>query len=214
LTWTLIPVGVIYGLATVLVLRRFSDRVSIRRAVNRMMAHVMELRLFLDSPALVLRAQRDLLRENLHLLRLIFLPCAIMAMIFIVLFPQLDAMYGHAPLKAGERSIVTAHLGEDAVLEPPAGIIVETPGVRSLHDRQVSWRVRAFGRTSGELKIRYSGRVLTKQIVASGGLIYGMRIPFSSPQIEIQYPRNTVLGANWMIWFFLISSVAATGYKR
>ena len=74
-----------------------------------MMAHVMEFRLFLDSPALVLRAQRDLLRENLHLLRLILLPCAILAFIFIVLFPQLDAMYGHAPLPVGEPSVVTAH---------------------------------------------------------------------------------------------------------
>jgi len=210
LIWTLIPVSAIYGVAAAFVFVRFSDRASIRSTTNRMMAHVMEFRLFLDTPALVFRAQRDLLRENLHLLRLILLPCAILALIFIVLFPQLDAMYGHTPLKAGERAIVTAHAREDSILEAPPGIAVETPGAYNVHERQISWRVRALGRVSGELKI---GSV-TKRIVAGGGLIDGWRIPFRSPEIEIQYPRAAVLGVNWMVWFFFISSAAAIGYRR
>ncbi len=208
--WTLIPVSAIYGLAVALVFARFSDRVAIRRTRNRMMAHVMEFRLFLDSPALVLRAQRDLLRENLHLLRLILLPCVILALMFVVLFPQLDAMYGHRPLKAGERAIVTAHARADATLEAPPGIEVETPGAWNVYEGQISWRVRALGRVSGELKIGS----LTKRIVAGGGLIDGWKIPFRSPEIEVQYPRAAVLGVNWMVWFFVISSGVAIGYRR
>jgi hypothetical protein len=217
MTWTLLPASVIYGLAAALVFRRFSDQVSMRRTINRMVAHLMELRLFLDSPALVLRAQRDLLRENLRLLRLILLPGAILAFIFVILFPQLDGMYGHAPLPVGEPSVVTVRLdpqpGKDAVLEAPAGIKVETPAVHVIHDREISWRVRPLGRTSGELKLHYYGRVLTRQIVAGGGLIYGLNLPFSSPAIEIHFPRKTVLGMNWMICFFLISTASAIGYR-
>jgi hypothetical protein len=212
--WTLIPVSLIYGLAAALVFRRFADQSSVHVSVNRMMAHVMEFRLFLDSPALVLHAQRDLFRENIHLLRLISLPCLILASIFMILFPQLDALYGHAPLKAGDRTIVAARLDGDAVLEAPAGIEVETPGVHTIHDRKVSWRVRPLGRTSGELRVHNSGIVLTKRIVAGGGLIYDMRLPFSHPEIEIDYPKTKVLGVNWTVWFFVISSVAAIGYKR
>jgi hypothetical protein len=212
--WTLIPVSLIYGLAATLVFRRFSDEVSIRGTVNRMMAHVLEFRLFLDSPALVLRAQRDLIRENLRLLRLILSPCAILALVFTILFPQLDAMYGHAALPIGEPSIVTVQLTGDAVLETPAGLEIETPGVRSVHDRSISWRVRPRGRISGELKLHYDGGVATKQVVAGSGLIYGWKFPFSRPAIEIRYPRTTVLGVNWMIWFFLISSAAALVYRR
>ncbi len=208
--WTLIPVSLIYGLAAALVFSRFADEASIRVTSNRMIAHVLEFRLFLDSPALVLRAQRDLARENLHLLRLILLPCMILAIIFLILFPQLDAMYGHAPLRVGEPSVVTAAIDDDGVLEAPAGIVVETLGVRSIHDRNVSWRVRPLGLTAGELKFRHDGRVLTKQIVAGSGLIYG----FSSPKIKLHYPRISVLGVNWMIWFFLISTTAAIGYRR
>jgi hypothetical protein len=212
--WTLLPVSLIYGLAAALVFRRFSDHVSLRKTINRMMAHVMEFRLFINSPGLVLRAQRDLLRENFHLLRLMLLPCAILALVFIILFPQLDAMYGHAPLRVGEPAVVTARFDGDAVLEAPAGIRIETPGVHILQDRQVGWRVRPLGRTAGQLKLRYYDRVLTRQIVAGGGLIYGMKLPFSSPAIEIPYPRTAVLGVNWMIWFFLISTAAAIGYRK
>jgi hypothetical protein len=217
LIWTLVPVAAIYGLAAALAFRRWSDEASLRRTVNRMMAHVMEFRLFLDSPVLVLRAQRDLLRDNLQLLRMVALPGAILAAVFLVLYPQLDAIYGHAPLRTGERSVVTVQLGdlpEPPSLEAPAGIAVETPGVRVVHDRQVSWRVRPLGRTSGELKLRYDGRVLTKQIVAGGGLIYGLRIPFISPAIDIRYPRASILGVNWMVWFFLISSGVAIAWRR
>jgi hypothetical protein len=214
LIWTLIPASIVYALAAALLFRHCTDQASIHRTVNRMIAHVMEFRLFLNSPALILRAQRDLIRENLHLLRLILLPCVILAVIFIVLFPQLDAIYGHAPLKVGERSVVTAKLSGDAVLEAPAGIEVETPAVHAVHDRQISWRVRPLGRTSGELRVRYPGGVLTRQIVAGNGLIYGWKLPFTSPEIEIRYPRRAVLGVNWMVWFFLISSAAAIRYKR
>lgn len=217
--WTLVPVAAIYGLAAALAFRRWSDEASLRRTVNLMMAHVMEFRLFLDSPALVLRAQRDLLRDNLHLLRLMALPGVVLAGLFIVLFPQLDAMYGHTPLRAGQSSVVTAQLGDAALsgspsLEAPAGIEVETPGVRAVHDRQVSWSVRPLGRASGELKLRYDGRVLTKQIVAGGGLIYGLTLPFTSPAIDIRYPRASILGVNWMVWFFLISSGVAIAWRR
>jgi hypothetical protein len=212
--WTLLPVSLIYGLLAALVFRRFSDQASIGGTIKRMMAHVMEFRLFINSPALVLRVQRDLLRENVHLLRLMLLPCAILAFVFIILFPQLDAMYGHEPLRVGEPAVVTARLEDDAVLEAPAGIEVETSGVHVIHDRQVSWRVRPIGRTAGELKVRYDGRVATRQIVAGGGLIYGLNLPYSSPAIEIHYPRTVVLGVNWMIWFFLISTVAAIGYRQ
>jgi hypothetical protein len=210
LIWTLIPVGAIYGLVAAVVLARFSDRAAVRRSTNRMIAHVMEFRLFLNSPALVLRAQRDLLRENLHLLRLILLPCLILALIFTVLFPQLDAMYGHTPLRIGERAIVTAHAREGSILEVPPGIELETPGAYNVHERQISWRVRALGRVSGELKVGS----FTKRIVAGGGLIDGWRIPFRSPAIEIQYPLSAVLGMSWMIWFFVISSAAAIVYRR
>lgn len=207
--WTLIPVSVIYGFVAALLLRRFSDREAVWASIDRMIAHVMEFRLFLDTPSLILRAQRDLLLENGRLLRLMLLPCVMLAVIFIALFPQLDALYGHAPLRPGEPSVVSAHIDGEAMLEAPAGIRIETPPVQSLHDHQVSWRIRPAGNTAGELRVIEGGRVLTKRIVAGTGFISG----YSSRAIDIRYPRRSVFGTHWLVWFFLISAAAALGYR-
>ena len=39
-------------------------------------------------------------------------------------------------------------------LEPPPGLSVETPGVRVLHDHQISWRVRPLLPNAGDFKFR------------------------------------------------------------
>jgi len=216
LIWTLLPAGILYGLIAALVFRRFTNREATRRTMNRMIAHILEFRLYLDSPALVFRAQRDLLRENLRLLGLIALPCALMTALFILLFPSLDAMYGHAPLRTGEPAVVTLQL-EDSLAPPsldvPAGIRVETPGMYVVHDRQISWRVRPLGNSSGNLTLLYNGHKLTKQIAAGSGLVYGWQPPFVQSRIDIRYPPRSILHTNWMVWFFLLSTVVAVAFK-
>ena len=131
-----------------------------------------------------------------------------MAFAFVILFPTLDAMYGHAPLPTGKASVVTARVA-DGTLEVPAGIRVETEGVRSTSDHEVSWRVRPLGRVSGELRVNS----LTRHVVAGDGIVYGWRAPFVTPGIEIAYPARAIFGMNWMVWFFVISSVAALAFR-
>jgi hypothetical protein len=189
--WTLIPVGATYGVVSVVVFRRLSDRMAVRRSLNRAWAHVMELGLFLDSPALVLRAQRDLLRENVRLLRLVILPAGILALLFAFLFPALNAIYGRAPLPVGEPFVVSIQM-KSAVLPPvqlesPPGMVVETPAVRVLHDRQISWRVRPLQRTSRDLKFRFK----------------------DVRSIHIHYPETTILSLPWLVWFVFASGVSA-----
>jgi hypothetical protein len=193
--WTLIPVSAVYGVIAVLIFRRFTERFRIRRSVNRVVAHVMELGLFLDSPGLIFGAQFDLLRENVRLLRLVIVPATILALLFALLFAPLNAIYGHAPLPAGEPSVVTIRVTDalmpPPVLEAPEGIVVETPGVRIVRDRQISWRVRPLRPGLGDLQFRIDARV----------------VPRSS--IEIRYPPWTLLGLSWLAWFTIISTASA-----
>ena len=204
---TLIPVGATYGVVSVVVFRRFSDRMAVRRSVNRVWAHVMELGLFIDSPALVLRAQRDLLRENVRLLRLVILPASILALLFALLFPPMNGIYGRASLPVGEPSVVTIQMKNAGLpsvqLESPQGIVVETPAVRVLRDRQISWRVRPLQPTSGDLKFRFKDRVLTAGMHGFFWCDPDVR------SIDIRYPEATVLSLPWLAWFVITSSVSA-----
>jgi hypothetical protein len=89
---------------------------------------------------------------------------------------------------------------EPVELEAPAGIVVETPGVRIPRDRAISWRVRPLRASSGNFRLHLENRT-----VAANLLLHDPAIR----SIEIRYPRATILGFSWLVWFFLISSVSA-----
>ena len=178
---TLIPLSALCGIVTGLVFRRFGSG-GLRQTVNRLLAHLMELRLFLDEPALVWRAQRDLLRENLRMFRQIALPCLITAPLMALVLWQGDLFYGHGPLRAGEAVVITSH-DLNARLDAPADVVVESPGVRIPRLTEVSWRVRPLREFGGSL----------------------------GKNIDIPWPRASVFGVSWVVWFFGISALAAFG---
>lgn len=186
---TLVPLSVVCGVAAAWVFRRFASG-DIRQTVNRMLAHVMELWLFLDDPRLILKAQRVLLRANLRLFRQIAVPLAISAPLFALAMWQADAICGRAPLPAGQPAVVTAHVRSgdltDVRLEAAPGMVIETPGVRIPRFHEVSWRIRPTQPFSGSL-------------TASGDV----------SSIDIPWPRRP-----WVLWFLGISMISAFLAKR
>ncbi len=123
----------VYGAIAALLFRRFADRVRMRPVINHMLAHVMEFALFIDEPRLILKAQLDLIKDNFQMLRQIALPCVLMAIPFGLLYPAMERQFGNHT-----SSVLTLPAGKAL----PAGVVAETPGVRILRTREVSWRVR------------------------------------------------------------------------
>ena len=186
---TLVPLSVLCGVLTAFAFRRFSSA-GTRRTINRILAHLMELRLFIDEPRLVWNAQRDLLRENLHLFKQLAIPTLMTAPLIALVIWRADTIYGQAPLRAGEAVVVTAHAKSSGMtslrLVAPVGITVETPGVRVPRSGEVSWRIRPQTAFSGSLKTN-----------------------IDSVKLEIPWPQATVAGVPWIVWFLGISSISA-----
>jgi tetratricopeptide (TPR) repeat protein len=176
---TMVPLAALCGMVAALVFRTFGSR-SIRPTIDRIQAHLIELVLFIDEPRLILRAQANLLRENLRLLRQFAIPLAITAPLFAMVMWQAGKVYGRAPLVAGKAVVVTAH-GNADTLEAPADVAVETPGVRVPGQHEVSWRIRP--------KRAFSGRLMV-----NGG----------EERVDIPWPRKS-----WMPLFLVISMVSA-----
>jgi hypothetical protein len=126
----LVVVSLTYGWLAGSVFRHIDSRAT----VNRIVAHLLSFRLFIDEPRLVLRAQAELIRENLRLLRLIALPCLLMAL----MFGGVAWYFGKGPIPAGQ--VLVASLPADSAL--PAGLVAETPGVHVARLGRVYWRVR------------------------------------------------------------------------
>jgi len=180
------------------VLRRWSDQKKMAEVRSRMAAHLLEFRLFMDEPALILRSQRDLLVDNARLMRLLARPLLILVVPMALLMWQLDALYARAPLRPGEAAVVTAESRQSSIAVPD-GVAVETEPVYLQARNETCWRIRPSRAVSGTLR---AGALRTR-LVAGWGVVY---LPNPS---RITYPNATIFGLHWLIWFLILSTIGA-----
>src|SRR5439155_2956672 len=137
--WTLIPISILVGIAMLWAFGRFSNQSAIRETKRRIVARLYEFRLFVDEPKLIWQAQAGLLRDNLRYLGLMLVPAVVLALPMLVLFAQLDALYGWTPVRPGQTVVVTVQArqpfgsGEPLpALMLPNGFLAEVSPVRAL----------------------------------------------------------------------------------
>jgi hypothetical protein len=204
---SLAALSAIWGVLAVLVFRRVTNRNALRAAINRIYAGLLEIRLYSDELSLVWQAQKSLIVDNLKFLARIAPAVLIMAVPFALLYPQLDAIYGAAPLEPGHTATVTLS-GNSGTLQVPQGIQIETAPVKDPPDHQVSWRIRALTPVRGTLTITLpDGATLNRTIASGNRTLTPNRRNESS--IAIDYPQSDVTMAAvslpWLVWFLLIS---------
>src|SRR5580700_11122564 len=167
---SLTAIAMANGLAALWVLARLSDQKRIELAKRKVRAHLYAFRLFADEPALIFRAQKQLLVWNARYLALMLRPTVVVLIPATLLMFALDSLYGHRPLGPGESAIITAQFkaGTDVGSLAPTlegiRIAVESPSVRIPDLRQISWRVRALGAKSGSVNLRLAGVSLSKDV--------------------------------------------------
>jgi len=237
------------GVGMLGVFQKTSNQAKIRAVKRLVQAHLLELRIYQDEPAVMWRAQKSLLASNLRYMGLMLQPALIMGLPFAILLVHLDAFYGRAPLAVGAETIVSMGLGGASepgghpaapLLEAPPGVAVETPAVRVVDERQVSWRIRPQAPVSGLLRIRVEGATVEKSIEAGtpgqsgprfvpGRKVRSLwdavwhpdeaRIPTPKVDwVEIRYPDARVqwlgIRLHWLVWFIGISMLAALLLKK
>jgi hypothetical protein len=196
-TWSLTAFAAVSGVAMLWVFGRFSKRERVAYAKRQARAQLYAMRLYAGDPALIFRAQKQLLVWNARYLALLLPPMAIMIIPGILLFAALDYLYGKRPIQPGESAIVSARFPDVVdlhTLQPALesrGFIVETPAVRLPDRGEVYWRVRAAGRASRSVAVSPRGPVR---------------------RIEVAYPAACldVFGyrVDWLVWFLAISLLA------
>ena len=238
---SLVPLSVLAGIGMLWVFRRTSNPVAIVKAKARIMAHLYEMRLFPDEPAIIWRAQLGLLKANARYITMMLLPALVMSIPMVFLFAELECFYGYRPLEPGREAILTVQLktaldGAAPSVRPPAGIAVETEGVRVDGGRQISWRIRPIRPASGKLQIVFPEETVEKSVEAGAGTRYLSERRVSSVQdmvwhpaesllrssqvdwIELGYPEATVSGLGlqlpWLAWMVVFSMITALALKR
>jgi len=216
-TWSLTAIAVVTGTVLLWVWKRFSNQERIALAKRQTRAQLYAMRLYADDPVLVIRAQGQLLLWSARYLAGMLVPTAVAIVPLIVLFLQLDNVYGHRPLAPGESAIVTAQFSRGADLRTLAatlegrGVVVETPAVRIPDRGQVCWRVRPVTAAAGSVLMHVRGRTISKAVACGHGLSIPTARWGQRPAIDVSCPAATIdvcgYGIDWPVWFLLVALV-------
>ena len=172
--WALLAVSVVTTFIFLEVFRRTTNSTKLQEAKNNMQARLLEVRLFKDSPSIVLAALAGMLGCNLRYLKHSLKPTLLMLPPLVVLMIHLDAWFGHIPLRPGQAALVRVKLldsarqtFDDVSLEASAGLAIETPSLRVAQEKEVSWVVRASQTGQYLLNVKGAGSAAQKTIVVA-----------------------------------------------
>ena len=231
------------GLAMLWLWGKTTDQKRLKAARQRVWAALLELRLYVDEPAVSARAFLRLCAANLRYVGLALRPALILFVPVAILLVHLAAFYRGAPLAPGKDALVTLGMSETwnpaspvPLLFAPPEVAVTSPAVRSLDRREVSWRIRPLTAVSGHLTFAIGDQAVRHPFEAGSSLRFipgrsvnswlpllwtpgAYRIHSNSiAWIEIRYPEAKLsvfgVGINWMYWFCSLSLVSALTLKR
>ena len=215
-----------------------SNQRVIKQRKNRMIARLLEIRLFHEDPIAVLGSFGRVLAGIAAYMGASLKPLLFLVPVILVWIAHLAGWFEWRPLAPGEAAIVTLKLNPGvspvaapASLEAPFGFEVETPAFRSLATNEISWRIRAVRASHGSLRCNAAASTANKTIVADTALAevspqrvgdaFWSRVLWpwepalekgsAFSEIRIDYPRRSLKFFGWEInWLvaLLIASIA------
>ena len=217
-----------------------SNQAAIRRAKDRIKAHLLELRLYKDNMRVTLAAQGGMLRANLAYMGANLKPLAVMIVPLVLILAQLSLWFDRAPLRPGEETLVKAGLeaaadpvGLGLELETPPGLEITAPPVRIPDEREIVWRIRALAPGTGRLVLRGGGQAVEKSVTVGGQaltkvsalasrgafwkrLLYPGEppLPKESPvrSVEVLYPAKTLTAFGFRVHWLVAYLVLSVAF--
>jgi hypothetical protein len=172
--WLLWSFSIVVALGSLFIFKYSTNQEILRQARGRIQGHLLEMRLFKDSPRLMLSAQWGLLKENGRCLFIGLIPLLIMVPPLLLLFPHLESRLAWKPIHPGDQLLVSATLNENASshlmmakLSARDGTFLASPPVRIPTLHEISWRIRAIATGRHVLHISIPGKSESIEVVVS-----------------------------------------------
>jgi hypothetical protein len=197
-------VSLLTALLMLEVYKHTSNQAAIRRAKDKIKAHLLELRLFKDSMPVTLRAQGAILKANLSYLAANLKPLLVMIVPLVLILAQLSLWFDRAPLQPGEETLVKVGLEEKTdplslpiELETSPGLEITSPAVRIPDEHEVAWRFKAVATGPGHLTLRIGGLTLVKSVIVGGKSLTKVSALASRGSLgkQVLYPGEPALAA-------------------
>lgn len=179
-----------------------SNQKALTRVTDRIRANMLAMKLFKDDLGVTFKCQVSLFKNiGLRLLHSLP-PMLVLIAPFVLILSQFGAWYQFRPLLAGESVIVEVGFSQsawathqDATLEVPEHVTVETPALRDARSRTISWRIRPSKGEPFEMKCNAGGATFTKRVAVADDvaklMIVSVKRPGGSFWERLLYPTES-----------------------
>jgi hypothetical protein len=216
--WQVVVLAVPGALFALAIYKAVSNQTAIRDAKNKIIAHLLELRLFRDDLRVLLKAEGRVFLSIGRYLGHSLLPMLLMLPVFLLMLIQIESRFAFRGLAPDEQAIVTVGVSSDrpvsslAVgLDAEDGLRVATPALRADSSGEVYWRVHAVKPGSHILKLRV-GAEQTDRIVTGEGSVGAMTMAYRASDMRtLLYPRAAALPSNGPVSTLAIDYPRARG---
>ncbi len=172
--WPLIVISVVTGILMLLIFRSVSNQSAIKKAKDKIKAHIFELVLYRDNLKIITTALLKILKYNLVYLKQTIFPLLVIFLPVIVILIQINFRYQYRPLKDGETALVklkwqtkAGKLPESLSLTSTEKISVETPPLRIPELNEVDWRIKIIKPGAEQLSFDVNGQTVSKSVATS-----------------------------------------------
>jgi len=155
------------ALLFLIIFKKTSNQDMIRHYKNKIIAYILEIRLYKDRPALTLKNVGKILGYNMVYLRYTLVPLVVIIVPVLIISIQLFNRFGYMPIQKDKSFIVCAELDKNVVrdisktiekvqCDTSDGILLETPPMRIISDGSIYWRARIIRSEGNDQFVRVS----------------------------------------------------------
>jgi hypothetical protein len=200
--WQLAVLAVPAALLSLLVYRAVSNQRAIRDAKDKIIAYLLELRIFRDDLGVLLGAQARIFLNIGRYLMYSLVPMAVLLPIFVVLIAQVESRFAFRGLDVGGEALLAARIDKNELastpidLEADQGLEVVTPVLRRSGGEDAYWRVKAVDDGPHTLALRVGDRE-ARSALRVGAKYAAAPISYRSNDIRLLlYPASDGLPAD------------------
>jgi hypothetical protein len=216
--WQVIVLAVPGALFALAVYKKISNQAAIRDAKDKIIAYLLELRLFRDDLRVLLRAQGGVFANIGRYVGYSLLPMLVMLPVFLLVLIQIESRFAFRGLSPDEQTLVTASVTSRqpvsslrVSLDAADGLQVTTPALRADSSSEIYWRVRALTTGTHDLKLSVGGE-LADRIVNAEGSGGAMPIAYRANDMRtLLYPSVAPLPADGPVASLAIDYPRARG---
>lgn len=216
--WQVVVLALPGALFALAIYKLVSRQEAIRDAKDKIVAHLLELRLFRDDMRVLLRAEGRVFLSIGRYLGHSLLPMAVMLPVFLLLLIQIESRFAFRGLAPDEQAIVTVGVASELPvsripvrLDAGDGLRVATPALRADASSEIYWRIQAVTAGVHDLKMHIGGEQADR-IVQADGAGGAMTMAYRASDMRtLLYPRGAALPSNGPVATLAIDYPRALG---